>query len=94
MPLKAPKAALELAELKELDGKCLLLDSDFQAAASAFNEAISYDPTRVFCYVQLARLERKELRKDPKDADREIDWMIANNPKSGLAHLERFRYLA
>ena len=87
------RAALELAELKELDGKCLLLDSDFPAAASAFAAAISYDPTRIFCYVQLARLDRKELRKDTKDADGEIEWMIANNPRSGLAHLDRFRYL-
>ena len=77
------KAARELAELKELEGNCLLLDSEFQAAASAFNEAISYDPSRVLCYVQLARLDRNELKADPKVADGEIDWMLANNPKIG-----------
>ena len=87
-------AALELAELKELEGKCLLLESDFEAAANAFSEAISYDPTRLFCYVQRARLDRNELHKDPKDADDEIAWMVANNPESGLAHLDRFRYLS
>ena len=87
-------AALELAELKELEGKCLLLESDFEVAANAFNEAISYDPTRLFCYVQRARLDRNELHKDPKDADDEIAWMVANNPESGLAHLDRFRYLS
>jgi len=87
-------AALELAELKELEGKCLLLESDFEAAANAYNEAISYDPTRLFCYVQRARLDRNELHKDPKDADEEIEWMVANNPESGLAHLYRFRYLS
>src|SRR5271157_2385517 len=85
-------AAMELAELKELEGKCLLLESDFEAAANAFNEAISYDPTRLFCYVQRARLDRSELHKDPKDADDEIEWMVANNPESGPAHLYRFRY--
>src|SRR5271157_2471678 len=87
-------AAMELAELKELEGKCLLLESDFEAAANAYNEAISYDPTRLLCYVQRARLDRYELRKDPKDADDEIEWMVANNPESGLAHLYRFRYLS
>ncbi len=87
-------AALELAELKELEGKCLLLESDFEAAANALNEAISYDPTRLFCYVQLARLDRGELHKGPKDSDDEIEWMVANNPKSGLAHLYRFQYLS
>ncbi len=34
-------AARELAELKELEGRCLLLESGFEAAASAFSEAIS-----------------------------------------------------
>ena len=87
-------AAIELAELKELEGKCLLVESDFQAAATAFNEAISYDPTRLGCYIQLARLERNELRKDPRDADGDIQWMVANNPESGLAHLNRFQYAA
>ncbi len=87
-------AAVELAELKELDGKCLLLDADFPAAASEFEEAISYDPSRLFSYVQLARLERGSLGKDPREADREIDWMLASNPGSGHARLERFRYLA
>ena len=87
-------AALELAELKELEGKCLLLESDFEAAANAYNDAISYDPTRLICYVQRARLYRNELHKDPKDADDEIEWMVANNPESGLAHLHRFRYLS
>ena len=88
------KAAVELAELKEIEGNCLLLESEFQAAASAFNEAISYDPSRVLCYVQLARLDRNELKAGPKVADSEIDWMLANNPKSGLAHLHRFRYVS
>ena len=87
-------AALELAELKELEGKCLLLESDFEAAANAYSDVISYDPTRLICYVQRARLYRNELHKDPKDADDEIEWMVANNPESGLAHLYRFRYLS
>src|SRR5271157_311914 len=91
---EASSAAMEPAELKELEGKCLLLESDFEAAANAYNEAISYDPTRLLCYVQRARLDRYELRKDPKDADDEIEWMVANNPESGLAHLYRFRYLS
>ena len=63
--------------LKELEGKCLLLESDFEVAANAFNKAISYDPTRLFCYVQRVRLDRNELHKDPKDADDEIAWMVA-----------------
>ena len=87
-------AAMELAELEELEGKCLLLESDFEAAANAYNEAISYDPARLICYVQRALLDRNELRKDPKDADEEIEWMVANNPESGPAHLYRFRYLS
>ena len=87
-------AAMEFAELKELEGKCLLLEADFEAGANAYSEAISYDPTRLICYVQRARLDRNELRKDPKDADDEIEWMVANNPESGPAHLDRFRYLS
>src|SRR5271157_2694756 len=31
-------AAMDLAELKEFEGKCLLLESDFEAAATAFIE--------------------------------------------------------
>ena len=85
-------AARELAELKELEGKCFFLESDFEAAANAYNESISSDPTRLCCYVQRARLYRNELHKDPKDADDEIEWMVANNPESGPAHLYRFRY--
>ena len=85
-------AAMELAELKEVEGKCLLLESDYEAAAIAFGEAISYDPTRLSSYVQRARLDRQELHKGPKEADEEIDWMVANNPESGLARLYRFQY--
>jgi cellulose synthase operon protein C len=85
-------AAMELAELKELEGRCLFMESDCEAAANAYREAITYDPTRLLSYVQRARLDRNELHKEPKDADDEIDWMVANNPESGLAHLYRFRY--
>ena len=91
---EASSAAMELAELKELEGKCFLLESDFEAAANAYNEAISSDPTRLLCYVQRARLDRNELHKDPKDADDEIERMVANNPESEPAHLYRFRYLS
>src|SRR5208337_1804218 len=38
---QAPDAARELAELKELEGKCLLLESDFEAAANAYKDSIS-----------------------------------------------------
>jgi cellulose synthase operon protein C len=89
---EASAAARELAELKELEGKCLLLESDFEAAANAYKDSISSDPTRLACYVQRARIYRNELHKDPKDADDEIERMVANNPESGPAHLYRFRY--
>ena len=59
-----------------------------------FGEAISRDPTRLFCYVQLALLNRKELHKEARGADDVIDRMVASNPKSGLAYLHRFRYLS
>jgi len=89
---EASDAARELAELKEIEGKCLLLESDFEAAANAYKDSITSDPTRLACYVQRARIFRNELHKAPKDADDEVERMIANNPESGLAHLYRFRY--
>ena len=89
---RATDAAREVAELKELEGKCLLLESDYQAAETAFHEAMSYDSARLSCYVQLARLERTELHKNSRDADARIEQMIASNPRSGLAYLYRFRY--
>ncbi len=89
---RAVDAARELAELKELEGKCLLLESDYQTAANAFSEAIFHDPARLSCYMQLARLERGELRRNPRDPDARIEQMVASNSRSGLAHLYRFRY--
>ena len=89
---RAAAAARELAELKELEGKCLVLEGDYRAAATAFSAAISHDPARLACYVQLARLERTELHEDSRNAEVRIEQMIASNPGSGLARLYRFRY--
>ena len=85
-------ATRELAELKELEGQCLFLEGEFAAAANAFSDATRYDPTRLACYVHRARLLRGELQKNAKDSNDEIDRMVANNPKSGVAYLYRFRY--
>ena len=53
---------------------------------------LEHDPGQVSCYDRLARLRRTELRQI-ESADNTIKEMVAKNPKSGLAYINRWRYV-
>lgn len=82
----------EKAEIKELRGICLEKESNFSEAEQFFKEAVDSDSTRVSSHRRLAVLWRTELKKDPKEADDQIDRMVLKNPKSGTAYLCRFQF--
>jgi tetratricopeptide (TPR) repeat protein len=86
------KTGPKAAELEELLATCDLRESKFSDADTNLEQAIKHDPSRISCYFQRARLARGELRKISKEADDEIDRMVRNNPKSGLAYLYRYQY--
>ncbi len=64
----------------------------YQEAEKQFVRALEHDPGRVSCYDRLARLRRIELRQI-EPADNTIKEMVAKNPKSGLAYINRWRYV-
>jgi tetratricopeptide (TPR) repeat protein len=82
----------EVAELKELSGRCNLQQSRFEKAAKDFDDAVAADPTRVTSYFERARLCRYHQLGDATDADDYIERMVKNNPNLGGAYLGRFLY--
>jgi tetratricopeptide (TPR) repeat protein len=84
----------EAAELLELYGDCRTRESKFEDADELYRKAIECDPSRVHAYFKLARIQRGELRKDPKAADGQIVDMVAKNPNSAAARLNRYQYEA
>jgi tetratricopeptide (TPR) repeat protein len=82
----------ECAELVELYGDCRRLESRFEDASNCYQAAITGDPSRVQAYFKRAGLYRNELRREPGAADEVILKMVASNPKSAMAYLNRFEY--
>ena len=82
---------------KLLLGRCEEGLGRSREAAAAFDEARKLDPTRVEAYVRLAEVLRHRLN-DPGRADAVMDareekgGLIAANPKSAAAYLERAAY--
>jgi tetratricopeptide (TPR) repeat protein len=89
-PVAAERGAA--AELEERLGDCERGLARFAEARTRYETAIdpSYDPTRVSAYDALARLLRAD--KQTELADARIAEMVAENPKSGRAYLNRWLY--
>src|SRR5271157_3129796 len=86
-----PEKAAEAAELEDLLGQCDQSESNFDEAERHYRKSIALDPTRVVTFDRLARLLRQDM-KQPEAADRAIEEMLKANPKSALAHVNRWRY--
>ncbi len=86
-----PEKAAEAAELEDLLGQCDQPESNFDEAERHYRKSIALDPTRVVTFDRLARLLRQDVKK-PEAADRAIEEMLKANPKSALAHVNRWRY--
>ena len=86
-----PDKAAEAAELEDLLGQCDRLESKFDEAERHYRKSIALDRTRVVTFDRLGRLLRQD-RKNPEAADRAIEEMLKANPKSALAHVNRWRY--
>ncbi|MGA7499844.1 MAG: tetratricopeptide repeat protein [Isosphaeraceae bacterium] len=86
-----PDKAAEAAELEDLLGQCEQPESKFAEAERHYRKSIALDSTRVVTFDRLARLLRQDL-KNPAAADRAIEEMLKANPKSALAHVNRWRY--
>ncbi len=87
-----PAAAAERAALEDLLGQCERGLTQYDKAERWFDDALQHDPRRISCYDRLARLRRTNLRRN-EAADGTIQEMVAKNPKSGLAYINRWRYL-
>jgi tetratricopeptide (TPR) repeat protein len=88
----SPSDLPEVAELLELCGNCRERESKFEDAAELYRKAIESDASRVNAYYRLARVLRAELRKDPSEADGHIIQMVAKNPNSAPAKLNKYQY--
>jgi tetratricopeptide (TPR) repeat protein len=86
-----PEKAAEAAELEDLLGQCDQPESNFDEAERHYRKSIALDPTRVVTFDRLARLLRQDV-KQPEAANRAIEEMLKANPKSALAHVNRWRY--
>src|SRR5271157_4515729 len=86
-----PEKAAEAAELEDLLGQCDQPESKFDEAEQHYRKSIALDRTRVVTFDRLARLLRQDMKK-PEAADRAIEEMLKANPKSALAHVNRWRY--
>jgi tetratricopeptide (TPR) repeat protein len=88
-------------EAESLLGECFLVLDRHADAAAWFDRATRHAPDRVGSYVQLAYILRGRLteierqqqeRKLGRTADQVMDGLIAANPRSARAYLERSRY--
>lgn len=90
--LPADKQGSEKGALMEMLGDCHARESHFEEAAKDFAKAVEADPARISAYAKLARLLRTDLRRNPAEADREIENAVRLNRGSGKAYLCRFKY--
>ena len=96
-PELAIEFPLEEGELENLVGRCCEGDSDYANAALWYRDAIAHAPHQLDSYVRLANLLRNRLGA-AEGADRVMDaravkdGLIAANPQSAQAYLERGQY--
>lgn len=85
------------ASLNGLKGQALEGELKFVEAAKAYEDALDDDSSLIDTYLKLADLYRDRLEK-PRDADRvmgvsdPLEGLVARNPDSYRAYLERARY--
>jgi tetratricopeptide (TPR) repeat protein len=94
-------ALVRLGELKQhcpgegklhlLEGQCLERTRQYEAARTAYQQAIRLAPELLDSYVHLARLWRKHWDQ-PAQADALMDQMCQANRQSGFAFLARAKY--
>ncbi len=72
-------------------GLCQESEEQWEQAVKSYQKAVEKSPDRVDGYVSLARVLRGHAG-DPARADKVMDDLVAANPKSGPARLERARY--
>ncbi len=94
---KGRRVTPEDSALEYLIAYCSEADLDFATAALWYQDVIAHDPAHIDGYVRLAWLLRSRL-DDAEGADRIMDvgavkhGLIAANPQSSRAHLERAFY--
>src|SRR4051794_27341988 len=81
----------EAAELEDQLGQCDQGQGEYRKARDWYQKAIDHDPSRIATSDRLARILHDKL-KDPGQAGRVIAAMVAANPKSGRAYLDRWIY--
>jgi tetratricopeptide (TPR) repeat protein len=79
-------------ELELLLGRCEEADGDHARAQSSYRKAISDAPALLDGYLRLARLLSTQFGQ-PEEAGKVLDQMVAANPESLPAYLERARFL-
>lgn len=79
------------AGLEELAGRCQEAAGDLEGAARWYRRAIGHDPARRGAALGLATLGRGPLR-DPGEADRAVDGLVAADPSAFDVWLARGRY--
>jgi predicted Zn-dependent protease len=84
------QAAVDQAELEDTLGWCYLGQGDTGQALKGFRAAIRRQPSRISSYENLTKLHLRHNQRTA--ADRVMDELIANNPKSAAAYVSRARY--
>lgn len=72
-------------------GECQIQLEKYREALATFERVLAQDPSNLKAYVALADLLREKLQ-DPDRADSWINQMVARNPKSIKALVERAKY--
>jgi cellulose synthase operon protein C len=85
------KDAPDDAELEYLRGSCGEGLGAYHEAIEYYGRAKGHDPHRLPAYLGMARVYRGRLKKD-KEADEIVQQMVAENPDSTEAHLQRASY--
>jgi tetratricopeptide (TPR) repeat protein len=85
------KSAPAVGELELLQARCEAGKGNYAKAGDSLRDVIKHMPELLEGYVRLAGLLRGPL-KEPKQADQVMDAMIAANPRSFRAYLERWTY--
>jgi tetratricopeptide (TPR) repeat protein len=85
------KSTLQDRALDDLRGQCEEALGAYSAAATWYEKAIAHEPQRREVYLRLAALQRTRLQA-PDRADRVLDALVAANPDSARALLDRAAY--
>jgi predicted Zn-dependent protease len=79
------------ADLEYALGWCQESSGDYSQAAATYAQALRHNPKNLAGYQHLAELEYTRLGR-PRQAGKVLDDLVAANPKSAKAYLQRARY--